>query len=231
MFTERKLSGTELNKLSHFCRHEENGYGCSGIFTIRDLSLLPLGITNLIFRYPLPLIRVRSLISPAYPRVRRHWLASRTISSVGDQPLILAEILLRSRPPQINNDLGFDKILSDVAKYLLSNRTSSISHQSDSARQHAEGSNIQLKDITVPEIEKIHGQLTILDILLKDALSTVQAVVLNQATNPHIWLITSVVYYLIFQSETMGIPTLWMFSWLQSCPKNTSTIICIFTRL
>ena len=106
--------------------------------------------------------------------------------SVGDQPLILAEILLRNRPPQINNDLGFDKILSDVAKYLLSNRTSSISHQSDSARQHAEGSDTQLKDITVPEIEKIHGQLTILDILLKDVLSTVQAVVLNQATNPHI---------------------------------------------
>ena len=45
----------------------------------------------------------------------------------------------------------------------------------------AEESDNQLKEITVPEIEEIPGQLTIWDTLPKDALSPVQTVELNQA--------------------------------------------------
>lgn len=45
----------------------------------------------------------------------------------------------------------------------------------------AEESDIQLKEITVPEIEEIPGQLTIWDILPKVAFSPVQTVELNQA--------------------------------------------------
>ena len=37
VLTERKLTGTELNKLSLFRRHEEDGHGCSGISTGQDV--------------------------------------------------------------------------------------------------------------------------------------------------------------------------------------------------
>lgn len=49
------------------------------------------------------------------------------------------------------------------------------------AAMEAEESDIQPKEITVPKIEEIPGQLTIWDFLPKVAFSPVQTVELNQA--------------------------------------------------